>query len=92
MSNFNPIKAQSVKRTLNEARDVVKRCLMTDNIPMIWGPSGVGKTEMIEDFIRSIPNCRMILLSLASRDPLDFTGVPSIVEERTVTNDPRLVP
>ena len=92
MTDYSPIKAQSIERTLGEAREVIKRSLMTRNIPMLWGPSGVGKTEMIEDLIESIPNCRKIILSLGSRDPLDFTGIPSLVDGRTITNDPTLVP
>ena len=58
MTNHNPIVAQSITRTLAEAKEVVKRALNTRNIAMLWGPSGVGKTEMLEDLIDSIPNCR----------------------------------
>jgi hypothetical protein len=59
---------------------------------MIWGPSGAGKTEMLEDLIASIPDCLQITLSLGSREALDFAGIPSIVNNRTVCNDPEMVP
>ena len=88
----DPIYSQSITRTLAEAKDVILRSLGADVIPMLWGASGIGKTEMIEDLISSIDGCRQITLSLGNRDPLDFTGVPSIVDGRTVTNDPDLVP
>lgn len=92
MDKLTPQYANSTERTLSEARELIKRSFETDNICMLWGASGIGKTEMIEDLVKSIPNCKQITLSLGSRDPLDFTGVPSIVDGRTVTNDPNLVP
>jgi len=92
MSDISPLYAKSINRTLGQTKEIIKRCFKTNNIPMIWGPSGIGKTEMIEDLVASIPNCMQITLSLGSRDPLDFTGIPSLEGGRTITNDPTLVP
>ena len=80
MSSFNPIIAQSINRTLSEAREVIQRCLQTNNIPMLWGASGIGKTEKIEDLIASLPKTMGIVISLGSLDALDFTGVPSVTQ------------
>lgn len=90
--NQSPVYMQSINRKLSETAEVVRRCIETNVIPMIWGASGVGKTEMLENLISSIPDCLQITLSLGSRDPLDFTGIPSIQANRTITNDPDLVP
>ena len=92
MKTRSPVYKQSIDRTLAEAKEVIKRCWKTNNIPMLWGASGIGKTEMIEDLIASIPNAMSIILSLSSLDPLDFTGVPCVIDGRTKMNDPMMIP
>lgn len=92
MTTLTPKILQSQTRTLAEAKQAILRSFKTNTICMLWGPSGIGKTEMIEDLVKEIPNSMQIILSLASRDPLDFTGIPSLRGNRTVINNPTLVP
>ncbi len=89
---FNPLYAAGIIRTLSETQEILIRAVETDVVAMVWGPSGVGKSRMIEQLVLDRDYAMQITLSLGSRDPLDFTGIPSIAEGRTITNDPMLIP
>jgi hypothetical protein len=52
--------------------------------PMVWGSTGVGKTQAVERFAKSI-HAECIVLHLASQDPGDLLGLPTRDEEEGVT-------
>jgi len=52
--------------------------------PIIWGATGVGKTQAIERFARSI-HAECVVLHLASQDPGDLLGLPTRDEKSGVT-------
>lgn len=52
--------------------------------PIVWGSTGVGKTQAIEAFARSI-RAECIVLHLASQDPGDLIGLPTRDEENGTT-------
>lgn len=54
---------------------------------LIRGPSGIGKTTLIED-ISQLRHSRLIVLHLADYEPADLTGLPEIVDHRTCYAQP----
>lgn len=52
--------------------------------PIVWGSTGVGKTQAVERFARSI-QAECVVLHLASQDPGDLIGLPSRDEETGTT-------
>lgn len=64
----------------------------------LLGPSGVGKSEAVAQARKILsekigdPNFGLIDLRLAYFDPVDFRGVPSVVDGRTQWNPPSFFP
>lgn len=52
--------------------------------PILWGATGVGKTQAVERFAQSI-QAECITLHLASQDPGDLIGLPTRDEKSEVT-------
>ena len=52
--------------------------------PIVWGSTGVGKTQAIQAFARSI-RAECIVLHLASQDPGDLIGLPTRDEANETT-------
>jgi len=52
--------------------------------PIVWGATGVGKTQAVEAFARSI-QAECVVLHLASQDPGDLLGLPTRDEESGTT-------
>jgi hypothetical protein len=52
--------------------------------PIVWGSTGVGKTQAVERFARSI-QAECVVLHLASQDPGDLLGLPTRDEENGMT-------
>lgn len=72
---------------------------MTDAI-FIWGAPGIGKTSILKQAAKEL-DCALETWHLASTDPTDFRGVPTIEnvgntgrkeDERTVTKIPAVFP
>lgn len=52
--------------------------------PIVWGATGVGKTQAVERFAKSI-KAECVVLHLASQDPGDLIGLPTRDEETGTT-------
>lgn len=69
----NVIDARTV--TIAEARSRVMRCLRVQRPVFLWGPPGVGKSELVRQIAQDL-NGTMIDFRLAIRQPTDIMGIP----------------
>jgi hypothetical protein len=61
--------------TLTEARSRIMRCLKVQRPVFLWGPPGVGKSELIEQIAESMGGV-MMDFRLGIRQPTDIVGIP----------------
>lgn len=63
--------------TLDGVKRVIERCAKSEKKHpiMLWGPPGVGKSEIVEQIAREL-NGRVWDLRLAQNDPTDIKGIP----------------
>jgi ATPase family associated with various cellular activities (AAA) len=61
--------------TPNEARGRLKRAIKIKRPVFLWGPPGIGKSELVADLTREL-NGFMIDLRLGQMDPTDLRGIP----------------
>jgi len=74
---------QALQCVYNHARELVETAITCPARPMpvmIWGPPGVGKSDMMKS-IATKYNMEMADIRLSSLDPVDLRGVPRITEE-----------
>ena len=57
------------------ARRVIEKCFAKKRPVFLWGPPGIGKSELVES-ITSAMSGFMIDLRLGQMDPTDIRGVP----------------
>jgi hypothetical protein len=57
----------------------------------IWGAPGIGKTQAVEQLCKD-KNLALIVWHLATVEPVDFVGVPSVEKNRTILNLPAIFP
>lgn len=61
--------------TSEQARRAVKVAFKTQRPVFIWGPPGIGKSEMIEELAEELGGL-MIDLRMAQMEPTDLRGIP----------------
>jgi len=61
--------------TSYEARKSIKRCFDTKRPVFLWGPPGIGKSELIEGIADDM-NALVIDLRLGQMEPTDLRGIP----------------
>lgn len=61
--------------TAVEARRVLIRCFKRQRPVFLWGPPGIGKSELVSGIARDLGG-HMIDLRLAQMDPTDIRGIP----------------
>jgi hypothetical protein len=61
--------------TSKEARNSIKRCFETKRPVFLWGPPGIGKSELIEGIADEM-NALVIDLRLGQMEPTDLRGIP----------------
>lgn len=61
--------------TSKEARTSIKRCFDTKRPVFLWGPPGIGKSELIEGIADEM-NALVIDLRLGQMEPTDLRGIP----------------
>ena len=61
--------------TSNEAQTSIKRCFETKRPVFLWGPPGIGKSELIEGIAEEM-NALVIDLRLGQMEPTDLRGIP----------------
>ena len=57
------------------ARRAIKKCFATQRPLFLWGPPGIGKSEVVADITRELGGY-MIDLRLGQMDPTDIRGIP----------------
>jgi hypothetical protein len=57
------------------ARKAIKKCFATQRPMFLWGPPGIGKSEVVADITRELGGF-MIDLRLGQMDPTDIRGIP----------------
>lgn len=67
---------QSRTVTLNEARKYIKHHVKTKRPVMIWGPPGIGKSDLVEQVCNSYANSLLIDVRLPLWEPTDIKGIP----------------
>jgi len=61
--------------TSEEARIAVSQCFKKQRPVFLWGPPGIGKSELIADITKELGG-HMIDLRLGQMDPTDIRGIP----------------
>lgn len=61
--------------TSNEARASIHRCFETKRPVFLWGPPGIGKSDLIEGIADDM-NALVIDLRLGQMEPTDLRGIP----------------
>lgn len=64
--------------TLATARRAIENCFATGIVPMVWGPPGVGKSELVAGIADSgkFGNCALVDIRLPLMEPTDVRGIP----------------
>jgi hypothetical protein len=57
------------------ARKAIQKCFKTKRPMFLWGPPGIGKSEVVADITRELGGF-MIDLRLGQMDPTDIRGIP----------------
>jgi hypothetical protein len=61
--------------TAVEAKTAILRCFTKQRPLFLWGPPGIGKSELVEGITKEMGG-RMYDLRLAQMDPTDIRGIP----------------
>jgi hypothetical protein len=61
--------------TATEAKAAILRCFTKQRPLFLWGPPGIGKSELVEGITKDMSGL-MIDLRLAQMDPTDIRGIP----------------
>jgi hypothetical protein len=61
--------------TSKEASVAIKHCFNKKRPVFLWGPPGIGKSELVEEMTRDM-NGYMIDLRLSQMEPTDLRGIP----------------
>ena len=61
--------------TTNEARRSILRCFKSQRPVFLWGPMGIGKSELIASLAQEMGG-EMIDLRMATMEPTDLRGIP----------------
>lgn len=81
---------------VNQSKDWTKLALIAlraNRVPLVWGPPGIGKTDMSENLIHRVlwnndPEAKFVSMVLSMSDPTDVTGPLAVITDKAK----RLVP
>ena len=75
----------SENRTITtlEARESLKKCFQKKRPVFLWGPPGIGKSELVAEITREMQG-HMIDLRLGQMDPTDIRGIPYYNKEQNL--------
>ena len=62
------------------ARKAIKKCFVKKRPMFLWGPPGIGKSEVVADITAELGGY-MIDLRLGQMDPTDIRGIPFFNKE-----------
>ena len=62
----------------SDTRDIVLRAMKAKRPIFLWGPPGIGKSELVQQIVDSgeLGNAYMIDMRLALMEPTDLRGYP----------------
>ena len=69
--------------TSEEARIALRQCFKTKRPVFLWGPPGIGKSELVANMAEEMQG-HMIDLRLGQMDPTDIRGIPFYNKEANV--------
>jgi len=69
--------------TSEEARIALQQCFKTKRPVFLWGPPGIGKSELVESIAEEMQG-HMIDLRLGQMDPTDIRGIPFYNKENNL--------
>ena len=67
--------------TATEAKSAILRCFNKQRPLFLWGPPGIGKSDLISGITKEL-NGKMYDLRLAQMDPTDIRGIPYCNKEK----------
>jgi len=67
--------------TATEAKSAILRCFNKQRPLFLWGPPGIGKSDLISGITKEL-NGKMYDLRLAQMDPTDIRGIPYYNKEK----------
>jgi len=62
--------------TPNKAKNSIRRALRKKRPVFLWGPPGIGKSEVVEQITNDLPNSHLIDIRLSLWEPTDIKGIP----------------
>lgn len=62
--------------TPNKAKASIRRALVKKRPIFLWGPPGIGKSDVVEQVTNDLPNSLLIDIRLSLWEPTDIKGVP----------------
>jgi hypothetical protein len=62
--------------TPNKAKNSIRRALRKKRPVFLWGPPGIGKSEVVEQITNDLPNSHFIDIRLSLWEPTDIKGIP----------------
>ena len=60
----------------NKAKKSIKHAIKKKRPIFLWGPPGIGKSEIVEQITHSLPKSHLIDIRLSLWDPTDIKGMP----------------
>jgi hypothetical protein len=60
----------------NSAKASIKHALMKQRPIFLWGPPGIGKSDIVAQITDSLPNSHLIDVRLSLWEPTDVKGIP----------------
>lgn len=74
MGRQNQAETRTVK--ISECKTLLRRAVAKRRPVFVWGPPGVGKSDMVSQVAGEFPNSTVVDLRMALMDPTDIKGVP----------------
>ena len=68
------VETRTVK--ISECKPILRRAVAKRRPVFVWGPPGVGKSDMVNQVAAEWPNSTVVDLRMALMDPTDIKGVP----------------
>ena len=62
--------------TPNSAKASIKHALTKKRPIFLWGPPGIGKSDIVQQITDSLPNSHLIDIRLSLWEPTDIKGIP----------------
>lgn len=88
----NTAQANSNSLKLSHLKQAVIVCLKAKLPCFIYGPPGVGKSDLVHQIASELFDGNLIDVRLSQFDPVDLRGIPSVKDGVTIWNRPAFLP